>query len=123
MKAEALAGLMRMECLLAPCGTYCGICPYYKEERTPQCSGCETKKGHPFWGECKLFICSKDREVEHCGLCQEFPCELFVNQYDPEHGQKSAFQRTGLLVYRKKVGNQKYVEMIKKIDEQEQDSR
>ena len=103
--------------LLAPCGTHCGHCPYYTKERTPQCNGCETQKGHPFWGECKLFACVKDHDIEHCGLCQDFPCDLFVNQYDPEHGQKSAFVRAGLLAYRKRAGTEKYVEISKKLDD------
>lgn len=104
---------------LAPCGIHCELCSYFKKERTPHCSGCEKQKGHPFWGECKLYACAKDHEVEHCGLCQDFPCELFVNQYDPEHGQASAFRRAGLLAYRKRVGTEKFVEMLRKLEEQE----
>ena len=107
------------EKLLAPCGTYCGLCPYFRKERTPHCSGCGTVKGRPFWGECRLYACSRDHEVEHCGLCKDFPCDLFINQYDPEHGQKSAFVRAGLLSYRKKAGTEKYIEMIKRLEEQE----
>jgi len=105
------------EKLLALCGSHCGFCSYYIKERTPYCSGCETHKGHPFWGECKLFACAKDHNIEHCGLCFDFPCDLFINQYDPEHGQKSAFRRAGLLAYRKRYGTEKYVEILKKLDE------
>ena len=104
--------------LLAPCGTYCGFCPYYIKKRTPHCSGCGAHKGHPFWGKCKLYICAKDHKVEHCGLCSEFPCELFVNQYDPEHGQQRAFTRAGFLAYRKRAGNDKYVKMFQKVEEE-----
>ena len=102
--------------LIAPCGTYCGSCVYYTKERIPHCLGCGTQKGRPFWGECKLYSCAKEKRVEHCGLCNEFPSKLFVNQYDPEHGQKSAFTRAGLLAYRKRAGTKKYLEMIKKLD-------
>jgi hypothetical protein len=102
--------------LLAPCGTHCGHCSYYTKERTPHCEGCEAQKGRPFWGECKLFACAKEHDVEHCGLCHDFPCDLFVNQYDPEHGQRSAFMRAGLLTYRKKYGTEKYVEISKKLN-------
>lgn len=31
--------------------------------------------------------------------------------------QKSAFTRAGLLAYRKKAGTEKYIEMIKKLEE------
>ena len=108
--------------LIAPCGAYCKLCDYYQKERTPHCSGCGTHEGHPFWGECKLYACAKGHNVEHCGICEKFPCELFVNQYDPEHGQKSAFTMAGLLVYRKKAGTQKYKEMIKKLKLEEKSS-
>ena len=108
--------------LLAPCGTYCGSCSYFLKEKTPYCPGCKTQKGRPFWGECKLYVCAENHEVEHCGLCNHFPCNLFVDQYDPEHGQRSAFMRAGLLAYRKKAGTEKYVEMVKKLKEQETES-
>jgi hypothetical protein len=41
---------------------------------------------------------------------------LFVNQYDPEHGQTSAFTRAGLLAYRKTAGTDKYEDMVKKLE-------
>jgi hypothetical protein len=107
------------DALLAPCGAYCGSCAYFKKERNPHCTGCGTHMGHPFWGDCKLYACAEDHKVGHCGLCGEFPCDLFINQYDPEHGPKSAFTRTGLLVYRKKVGNQKYIAVFKKLEEEQ----
>ena len=47
---------------------------------------------------------------------------MFVDQYDPEHGQRSAFVRAGLLAYRKKAGTEKYVEIVKKLKEQETES-
>ncbi len=105
--------------LLAPCGTNCSLCSYYRKERNPHCPGCGMVRGRPFWGECKLYTCSIDHEVEHCGLCKDFPCDLFVNQYDPEHGQKSAIVRVGLLAYRKRAGTEKYIELVKKLEEQE----
>jgi hypothetical protein len=106
------------DALIAPCGSHCEFCDYFKKARVPHCSGCGTHEGHPFWGACKLYACAKDHKVEHCGLCKEFSCDLFVNQYDPEHGQKSAFTRAGLLVYRKKAGTDKYSEMVKKLEEE-----
>ncbi len=105
--------------LLTPCGLYCGLCEYYTGEKVPRCSGCSTQQGHPFWGDCELFKCANEGEVEHCGKCKDFPCALFVNQYDPEQGQESAFTRVGLLIYRKKAGKDKYVEMVKKLKLQE----
>lgn len=105
--------------LLAPCGLYCGTCKFFKREEKPNCSGCVNQNGHPFWGECRLFACAREQGVEHCGDCKQFLCDLFVKQFDPAHGQKSVFTRAGLLVYRKKAGTEKFVEMIEKLDSEE----
>jgi len=105
------------EKLVAPCGTYCGTCTFLNRKEKPSCLGCGNQSGHPFWGECKLYGCATGR-VEHCGICEDFPCDLFVNQFDPAHGQKSAFTRAGLLAYRKKEGTQKFIEMCKKLGEE-----
>jgi hypothetical protein len=53
-------------------------------------------------------------------MCEGFPCDLFVDQFDPAHGQKSVFTRAGLLVYRKRVGAQKFVEMSEKLDKEDE---
>ena len=105
------------ENLVAPCGSYCGTCEFLNRKDQPSCSGCRKQAGHPFWGDCKLFACAEEKGVDHCGDCKDFPCELFVNQFDPAHGQESVFTRAGLRAYRKKAGTEKYIEMIKKLEE------
>lgn len=106
------------ESLLGPCGAYCQQCQFLNNEQKPSCSGCGTQGGSLFWGECKLYTCARERRVTHCGDCDDFPCDLFVNQFDPAHGQKSAFTRAGLLAYRKKAGTEKYLKIIMKfVDE------
>ena len=107
------------ENLLAPCGSYCGTCEFLNREEKPNCSGCGNQGGHPFWGECKLHACARKHRVNHCADCEDFPCELFVNQFDPAHGQKSAFMRAGLLIYRKKAGTEKYIEMVNKLEKEQ----
>jgi len=104
--------------LVAPCGAYCGTCKFLDREEQPSCSGCGGQNGQPFWGRCKLHACVKDR-VEHCGACEEFPCDLFVESFDPAHGQKSAFTRAGLLMYRRRAGTQRFVEMSERLKEEE----
>jgi hypothetical protein len=86
--------------LLSPCGIYCGECKYYKET----CGGCGRVKGKPFWGECRFYSCVREKKVEHCGLCQDFPCDYFLSTYDPNEGQWRVFYRAGQLVYRKRIG-------------------
>ena len=110
--------------LVAPCGEYCGFCLHCKKEKTPSCSGCGNHKGHPFWGECKLYTCATEHRVEHCGLCTDFPCDLFVGHFEgaPDNieGQRDAILRVGLLAYREKAGTEKYFEMVKKLKDQEE---
>jgi len=108
--------------LIAPCGTYCGTCTFLNRQEKPNCLGCGNQNGEPFWGKCKLHTCAKGR-VEHCGECEDFPCDLFVDQFDPAHGQKSVFTRAGLLVYRRKVGTQKFIEMCEKLDREDEKSK
>lgn len=105
--------------LLAPCGMYCGFCAHYNKVKTPHCSGCFSKKGHQFWGECKLYACAARHEVEHCGLCDDSPCDFFIGYYpgapDNLQGQRDALLRAGLLSYRKRTEPGKYLEMVKKL--------
>ncbi|UCH36990.1 MAG: DUF3795 domain-containing protein [Candidatus Bathyarchaeota archaeon] len=110
------------ENLLGPCGASCLQCHFLNNEQKPSCSGCGAQNGSLFWGECKIFKCSGEREVIHCGVCDDFPCLVFVKQFDPEHGQKSVFTRAGLLAYRKKAGTKKYLEMIKKLGDETSES-
>ena len=105
--------------LLAPCGMYCGFCRVYNKETAPYCSGCFSQKGHQFWGECKLYACATQHNVQHCGLCDDFPCDFFIGYY-PEApgnllGQRDALLRAGLLAYRKRTSLEKYLEMVKKL--------
>jgi hypothetical protein len=77
--------------LLAPYGLYCGTCEFLNREEKPNCSGCDNQEEHPFCGECKLYACTKGRKTEHYGLCEDFPCELSVNQFDPALGFNKTF--------------------------------
>jgi len=66
------------------CGILCRQCKY----REPMnCAGC-IAIDKPFWGEaCPVKSCCEGRGHEHCGQCDEFPCEL-LNEfaYDKEQG-------------------------------------
>jgi hypothetical protein len=66
------------------CGIDCNDCEY----RAPMnCPGCVCSEGKPFWGECSVAKCSADKGHEHCGKCQEFPCEMLNKfAYDPDQG-------------------------------------
>lgn len=100
---------------LAPCGEYCGTCKFFNRAEAPTCAGCRKQNGTPFWGACKLYACATEQNVPHCGACAEFPCDLFINQYDPSHGPESAFTRAGLLAYRHKAGSKKYIAAVMRL--------
>jgi hypothetical protein len=66
------------------CGCLCNECDY---RETANCGGCIaiTK---PIWGEsCPVKDCCESKNLDHCGLCEDFPCEM-LNQfaYDEEQG-------------------------------------
>jgi hypothetical protein len=66
------------------CGILCSDCDYREKMN---CGGC-INIDKPFWGEsCPVKSCCEGRNIEHCGECNEFPCDL-LNQFafDKEQG-------------------------------------
>ena len=100
---------------IPPCGAYCQDCSVYKK----RCAGCVETNGKPFHLKdsgkdiCPIWKCVTERKVEHCGLCKEFPCDTFLNWYDPERGIVTALRRAGLLALRKKIGTDAWIKWIK----------
>lgn len=68
--------------------TYCGLdCNNCEYKEKFDCKGCRETYGNPFHGECRLAMCAISQSVEHCGLCNLFPCNLLKEfSYDKEHG-------------------------------------
>ena len=68
------------------CGICCDSCEGREEA---ECRGC-LNMDLPFWGEeCEVKSCCEKRELDHCGKCPEFPCEMLSGMgaeqgYDPE---------------------------------------
>jgi hypothetical protein len=103
--------------LAAPCGLYCGTC----ECLGVNCQGCGHQMGKPFWAAqfnmeiCPLYDCSANKkEIEHCGMCNDLPCEIFISLRDPslsdEEFEKSLAERQENLRRRKQVGTEKWLE-------------
>jgi predicted amidophosphoribosyltransferase len=81
--------------VLAACGLYCGACyhyraSFYEAERLQEeaahrgqkpegftCQGCRSDVLyiHPFCARCDIRACADNKGIQHCGLCDEFPCE------------------------------------------------
>jgi hypothetical protein len=68
----------------AKCGIECNKCEYREKF---DCKGCIASKGKMFWGECKISKCCTDKDLVHCGNCDEFVCkDLYAFAYDEEQG-------------------------------------
>jgi hypothetical protein len=104
-----------MENLVAPCGTYCGECKGLGNIS----KGCTQLEGKPYWivktnmAICPQYdCCINKKRIEHCGLCGEFPCQLFRGS-DPalsaEEAEKEVVIRRNNLLHRKAVGTVKWL--------------
>jgi hypothetical protein len=94
-----------------PCGSVCDDCDFFNGEKEPKCAGCIEVQGKPFWGTCELYECTLEKNVEHCGLCEDFPCERLPEQFDPNHpkGKQEAIFRIGQLALRAKLGSEEWL--------------
>jgi hypothetical protein len=102
---------------LAPvCGIFCGDCSFYKKD----CQGCGYVEGRPFWtsdipsGICPLHDCCRNsKNLEHCGLCEELPCRIFLELRDPdlsdEEFQASLTNRENELKRRADIGTEEWL--------------
>jgi hypothetical protein len=64
------------------CGLYCGACG------ARDCEGCRSDRVDETAGKCKFRRCSREKTVEFCYFCGEYPCkELAAFMYDewPHH--------------------------------------
>ena len=106
--------------LAAICGIYCGDCEFLGK----QCGGCGNIQGKPFHVEqagmdvCSLYGCCVDsKKVEHCGLCDEFPCDTFKTIRDPaltdEEFEQSLQDRIKALKVRKEMGTEAWCEEMR----------
>jgi hypothetical protein len=43
------------------------------------CVSCKAGSGNP---GCKVRICAKEKGIEVCALCENYPCELFTRYFE-----------------------------------------
>jgi hypothetical protein len=66
------------------CGLDCQECEWRVSHN---CGGCKETQGKPFYGDCRLAVCVKSKQVEDCSYCPDLPCALLTEfAYDEEHG-------------------------------------
>jgi hypothetical protein len=65
------------------CGILCSECDY---KESMNCNGCINIQ-NPFWGSCPVKACCESKNQVHCGVCNDFPCDLLKQfAYDKEQG-------------------------------------
>ncbi len=118
---------------LAYCGIYCPECSFKVAFETQKrehllampekydsfknadledckCSGCKHEK---IRGDCKIKDCAISKNLEHCGECDDFPCDIILN-----------FSNDGIPHHKNAMKNLKSIringveEFLKKMDEQ-----
>ncbi len=65
-----------------PCGLYCGACG------ATDCDGCLSENGDDWVKQCTFRRCSRERNLDSCCFCNDFPCEAldnFMNDKWPHH--------------------------------------
>lgn len=95
----------------AVCGEYCRRCAPVS---SAACQGCAYQLGiTPAGEECAVYFCAvAQRGLEHCGLCPDFPCALFLSSAEPAVVER----RVRALRRRAEVGTERW------LDEQEMGS-
>ena len=54
------------------CGMPCALCSRYRTEGSSRCPGC-SQDGY-YTESCKIHRCCREKGLDHCGLCGEYPC-------------------------------------------------
>ncbi len=60
-------------------------------EDVTDCDGCLKKNGRLFSGckKCKIRKCARERTIENCAHCGEYPCEQLRKFFDSEPDAKA----------------------------------
>lgn len=66
--------------MFAPCGMNCKVCYKHCYHKKP-CDGClKSDMGKPeHCRKCKIKDCVKDKGLDYCFECSDYPCELIKN--------------------------------------------
>ena len=102
--------------IIGCCGITCGLCPRYYTvgpSRCPGCSGPDFLKVNTSCGF--ITCCVKNKKLETCGECNEFPCEridkLSVENYDSFVTHKNMIPN---LKFIEEKGKEEFIKILKK---------
>jgi len=87
------------------CGLDCGLCPRYYtagKSRCPGCAGPGFFEKHP---SCSFITCCvRERRLEACGECSDFPCSKFKSEVEYQAAESSSYPPA-----RKILPNQRFI--------------
>jgi ferredoxin len=84
------------------CGDYCGKCPNYPND----CHGC-IPDNHM---NCHFVKCCLNKSIEHCGFCNDFPCNTLSNFVPDDRPECPAGYHVRNLSARKTLGTQAWLQ-------------
>lgn len=64
----------KLETYYAYCGFDCRMCPMFSLDDKNKCSGCK-KGSYVFCLTCDIRTCNKNKLIDNCGKCKNYPCE------------------------------------------------
>ena len=91
------------------CAAVCDVCNKNNAEFAEKpCKGCNAEKGKLFWAKylgldtCPIYhCCVNEKQLSHCGECDQLPCDIYFNTKDPsmsdEEHRKGIEDRVGVL--------------------------
>jgi len=91
----------------APCGVCCRLCEFFEAPMGLSCGGClKERLCRVHEPECWFVTCAREHELEHCGLCKEFPCDALYANHQLCAGEtpQIAVFRIGDLALRARMG-------------------
>jgi hypothetical protein len=101
----------------APCGVCCRLCEFFENREGLSCGGCYTERlCRVRERKCWFVACVEEHGVEHCGVCEKFPCESLHEKHQLCAGESSSVAtfRIGDLSLRACLGTEEW--MKRKID-------
>lgn len=63
--------------LLGPCGLYCNYCLVYRQGKCEGCIRMSRQKARTGEVFCGIYACSREKGIEACCDCREFPCDRY----------------------------------------------
>ena len=77
---------------VAPCGVFCLACPSFNKS----CLGCPSenkKQSRKSKWSCKIRrCCYGEMEIDYCGYCESFPCDIINKKLIESHEGNSRFE-------------------------------